>query len=103
LVPSLGKGKAIVAIARKLLVVVWQVLTHQVADRHADLPMLTRKLQRWGKTYGLAQRHSLSSGAFARQYLRCLGLDPALPPPREGQVQREQGREVLPPLAACDT
>src|SRR5262249_47079680 len=48
LVPSLGKGKAIVAIARKLLVVVWHVLTHPVADRHADRPMLMRKWPRWG-------------------------------------------------------
>jgi transposase len=103
LVPSLGKGKAIVAIARKLLVVVWHVLTHRVADHHADLPLLTRKLQRWGRTLGLAQRHGLSSAAFARHYLRCLGLDPALPPSREGQARREQRGELLPPLAACDT
>jgi hypothetical protein len=48
-VPSRGKGTAMVAIARTLLVVVWQVLTHQVADRHADLPMGTRKVQRWGR------------------------------------------------------
>jgi transposase len=41
LVPSLGKGKAIVASARKLLVVVWHVLTHQAADRHADVAMRT--------------------------------------------------------------
>ena len=28
--------KAIVAIARKLLVVVWHVLTEQAADKHAE-------------------------------------------------------------------
>src|ERR1051326_347267 len=33
---SIGKRKAIVAIARKLLVAVWHVLTEQVADCHAD-------------------------------------------------------------------
>jgi transposase len=74
LVPSLGKGKAIVAIARKLLVVVWHVLTHQVADRHADRPMVTRKLQRWGAFQGLANQSGLSRGAFARQLLDRLGL-----------------------------
>jgi hypothetical protein len=33
--PRLGRNKAIVAIARKLLVVVWHVLTKREADRHA--------------------------------------------------------------------
>ena len=74
LVPSLGKGKAIVAIARKLLVVVWHVLTHQVVDRHADRPMVTRKLQRWGAAHGLATSAALSRGAFAQQVLERLGL-----------------------------
>jgi transposase len=74
LVPSLGKGKAIVAIARKLLVVVWHVLIHQVADRHADRPMVTRKLRRWGASHGLAQQVGLSTGVFARQLLDRLGL-----------------------------
>ena len=75
LVPSLGKGKAIVAIARKLLVVVWHVLTQQVADRHAARPMVTRKVPRWGAFHGLAAQHGLSSGAFARQLLDRLGLE----------------------------
>ena len=34
--PHLGRSKAIVAIARKLLVAVWHVLSEQVADRFAD-------------------------------------------------------------------
>jgi transposase len=88
LVPSLGKGKAIVAIARKLLVVVWHVLTHQVADRQADRPMVTRKLQRWGAFHGLAAQQGLSSGAFARQLLERLRLTtagvPAAPSAAEG-------------------
>ncbi len=56
LVPSLGKGTASVAsvarvaMARTLWVVVWHVLTEQVADRHADVAMVRRKLQRWGKS-----------------------------------------------------
>jgi hypothetical protein len=73
-VPSLGTGKAIVAIARKLLVVVGQVLTHQAADRHADRPMVTRKLQRWGAAHGLATSAGLSRGTFAQQVLDRLGL-----------------------------
>lgn len=34
--PRLGRSKAIVAIARKLLVAVWHVLTEETADRFAD-------------------------------------------------------------------
>lgn len=34
--PHLGRSKAIVAIARKLLVAVWHILTRQEKDRHAD-------------------------------------------------------------------
>ena len=34
--PRLGRGKAIVAIARKLLVVVWHVLSEEVPDRFAN-------------------------------------------------------------------
>ena len=34
--PHLGRSKAIVAIARKLLVAVWHVLHEEVADRNAD-------------------------------------------------------------------
>jgi len=32
----LGRSKAIVAIARRLLVAVWHILTNESADRHAD-------------------------------------------------------------------
>lgn len=100
LVSGLGKGKAIVAIARKLLVVVWHVLTKQVADRHADVAMVTRKLQRWGKVHSHAHQHGLSSGAFAREQLRSLGLDPALV---GGAETGPEGGERLPALAASGT
>jgi len=40
--PRLGRSKAIVAIARKLLVVVWHVLTKREADRHADAAKVAR-------------------------------------------------------------
>jgi transposase len=96
LVPSLGKAKAIVAIARKLLVVAWHVLTHHEADRHADWPMVTRKLQRWGAFHGVAEQHGLSRGAFARQLLDHLGMDPATAP----ASSRAEGGEGLSILAA---
>lgn len=40
--PRIGRNKAIVAIARKLLVVVWHVLTKHEADRHADAAKVAR-------------------------------------------------------------
>ncbi len=43
LAARIGRGKAIVAIARKLLVVVWYVLSGQVADTHADEAAVARK------------------------------------------------------------
>ena len=42
--PRLGRNKAIVAIARKLLVAVWHVLTQGCADRHAEPERVARKL-----------------------------------------------------------
>lgn len=69
LAARIGKGKAIVAIARKLLVVIWHVLTEQVADRHTETSAVARKFLRWGKTIGQAQRQGLTIAAFARHHL----------------------------------
>jgi hypothetical protein len=69
-----GKGKALVAIARQLLVGVWRVLTQQVVDRHADRPLVTRKLRRWGAAHGLATSAGLSRGTVAQQVVERLGL-----------------------------
>jgi transposase len=99
LVPSLSKGTAIVAMARKLLVVVWQVLTKPVVDRHADLPMVTRKRQRWGTSRGPATQHGLSRSAFARQYLRRLGWDPSLE--RWPEPEQEGGASLPTLVASC--
>lgn len=42
--PHLGRSKAIVAIARKLLVALWHVLSRQVADRFAEPRDVARSL-----------------------------------------------------------
>lgn len=52
LAARIGKRKAIVAVARKLLVVIWHVLAGQVADRHADVEAVARKLLLWGLSRG---------------------------------------------------
>jgi transposase len=97
LVPALGKGKAIVAIARKLWVVVWHVLTPHLADRHADRPLVARQLQRWGASHGLAKRSGLSSSAFARQLLDRLGMAPS---PAAPTVDTAEDRRTRPLRAA---
>jgi len=43
----IGKQKAIVAIARKLLVTIWHVLSHQQADSNVQIEAVTRKLLNW--------------------------------------------------------
>ena len=72
LASRLGAGKAIVAIARKLLVVVWHVLTHRQCDRHAEETAVARKLYTWG--LALHDDRPLPLAAFTRVQLARLGL-----------------------------
>lgn len=74
LTAAIGKPKAIVAIARKLLVVLWHVLTERAADRHAIPVAVARKFMRWGARRGVAVRQGVSRAAFVRQRLSVLGL-----------------------------
>lgn len=67
-------GKAIVAIARKLLVVLWNVLTDQVADRQADAMSVARSLFRWAADYRLAPQMGLSRMGFVRLHLDQIGV-----------------------------
>lgn len=52
LADRIGREKAIVAIARKLLVVIWHVLTAKVADRRADPQQVARYFIHWGGNSG---------------------------------------------------
>jgi transposase len=73
--PRTGRNKAIVAIARKLLVTVWNVLTKQVADRFADPELVARKLFQHAYKLGSQNRpKDQSTAAFVRQQLDRLGL-----------------------------
>ncbi len=71
---KIGPGKAIVAMARKLLVVIWQVLTHRCVDLHAATTTLAQQFMRWGKFGGKALRGDLTSAAFVRLHLQRLGI-----------------------------
>jgi transposase len=73
--PRLGRNKAIVAIARKLLVAVWYVLTKDAPDRFADPVIVARKLMNFAYTLGKANRPAGQTTAqYVRYHLDRLGL-----------------------------
>jgi len=73
--PRLGRNKAVVAIARKLLIAVWHVLTFQVADKYAQPVLVARKLMQLAYKLGKSQRlPGMSSAAFVRLHLDRLYL-----------------------------
>lgn len=67
-------GKAIVAIARRLLVAVWYVLTERVADRKADPDMVAFKLMVWSWKLNDVQRGGLTARQFVRYCLMRLRI-----------------------------
>jgi transposase len=73
--PRLGKNKAIVAIARKLLVAVWHILSKDCPDRFADPERVARKLFKLANRLGHA-RHPQGQTAvqYVRHHLDRLGL-----------------------------
>ena len=70
----MGTNKAIVAIARKLLVVVWHVLTERAADRQAEAEMVAFKLMCWSWELDDVQRGGLTTRQFVRYHLVQLQL-----------------------------
>ena len=84
----MGTNKAIVAIARKLLVVVWHVLTERAADRQAEPEMVAFKLMFWSWELDDAQRGGLSTRQFVRYHLLQLQLGADLTHVRRGGRNR---------------
>jgi transposase len=74
LAERIGEHKAVVAIARKLLIVVWHVLLAKSADRRADAEQVAFKLMVWVWKLSDEQRGGLSSRQFIRFQLMRLGL-----------------------------
>ena len=66
--------KAIVALARKMLVVIWHVLTEQAADIHANADLVAFKFMVWSWKLTDAQRGGLTPRQFVRYQLMHLGL-----------------------------
>jgi transposase len=73
--PRLGRNKAIVAIARKLLICVWHVLSRQVPDRFAEPQAIAQKLLKFAYQVGKSNRPAGQSAAqFVRERLDALHL-----------------------------
>lgn len=72
--PRIGYNRAIVAIARKLLVTVWYVLTHKVADRFAEEEMVSKKMLHIAYEVGKENRVGKSAAQFVRERMDMLGL-----------------------------
>jgi len=101
----LGAQKAIVAIARKLLVVVWHVLTDQEADRCGEAPAMARALWLWQARCGTVPGSKRPLRQLVGYEVHRLGLDVhqitsatgrtlmvlAPPPPRPGWVSVVSG------------
>lgn len=67
LLPRLGENKAIIAIARKLLITVWHVLTKETVDRFVEVERVSQKLLRVAYQVGKSNRAGQSAAQFVRQ------------------------------------
>lgn len=73
--PRLGRNKAIVAIARKLLVAVWYILAQHKTDRFAQPEAIAQKFLKLAYQLGKANRPAGQSAAqFVRQRLDTLHI-----------------------------
>ena len=88
LATRIGEHKAVVAIARKLLIVVWHVLLARSADRRADAEQVAFKLMVWAWKLTDEQRGGLSSRQFIRAHLINLGLGAELTHITRGGTRR---------------
>jgi hypothetical protein len=70
----LHKNKAIVALARKLLVAIWHVLHERQADRHANPDQVAFKFMVWSWKLTDEQRGGLTTRQFVRYQLIRLKL-----------------------------
>lgn len=71
--PRLGYNKAIVAIARKLLITVWYVLQGK-ADKYAEPKAVAQKMLKFAYSVGKANRAGKTAAQFARERLDKLNM-----------------------------
>ena len=91
--PRLGRNKAIVAIARKLLVAVWYILAQHKTDRFVEPDAVAQKFLKFACQLGKANRPAGQSAAqFVRQRLDALALGHEEGPPPRLHHSRRTGR-----------
>ena len=92
-----GQHKAIVAIARKLLVTIWYVLTREETDHNASEEDLAWKMLLWSWSMGDEARLGLTPKQFARYSLMRLGVESDVTEFMRGKVLRRiaPAEEVL--------
>ena len=83
-----GSCKAIVAIARKLLVTIWYVLTHEETDRNASEEDLAWKMLLWSWSLREEARLGLTPKQFAKYSLLRLGVESEVTSFMRGKVLR---------------
>ena len=73
--PHIGRNKAIVAIARKMLVIIWHILSKHQAEKELDLARLARKYYEFAYTVGKVNWGDCSTvAAFIRYKLDEAGV-----------------------------
>jgi hypothetical protein len=83
-----GPCKAIVAIARKLLVTIWYVLAREETDRNASEEDLAWKMLLWSWSMGDEARLGLTPKQFAKYSLMRLGVESDVTEFMRGKVLR---------------
>jgi transposase len=76
LAPHKGPQKAITILARKILVVIWHVLTQRAIDRHADPAQVERAFLKWATDHRLATSQGVSRTQFVQNALVLVGFRP---------------------------
>lgn len=92
-----GASKAIVAIARKLLVAIWHVLSREETDRNASDEDLAWKMLLWSWSLSDKARLGLTPKQFAKYSLMRLGVESDITEFRRGKALRRiaPAEEVL--------
>lgn len=92
-----GERKAIVTIARKLLVTIWYVLTREETDRNASQEDLAWKMLLWSWSMGEEARLGLTPKQFVKYSLMRLGVESDITEFQRGKVLRRiaPAEEVL--------
>lgn len=94
LAKRIGEHKAVVAIARKLLIVVWHVLMAKSADRRAEAEQVAFKLMIWGWKLSETQKGGLTTAQFIRAQLMRLGVGAELTHIQRGGMRRRVAEQA---------